>query len=50
MTDYQNKRVVIVGAGRSGVGLAHYFKARGATVTLSDRRSLEQLPGVDQLV
>jgi len=43
MTDYQNKRVVIVGAGRSGVGLAHYFKARGA-------RSLEQLPGVDQLV
>lgn len=40
----------MVGAGRSGVGLARYFKACGASVVLSDRRSLEQLPGVDQLV
>jgi len=49
MTDYQNKKIVVVGAGRSGTGLARYFKRQGAQVTLSDRRSLEQLPGADQL-
>jgi len=48
-TDYRNKQVVVVGAGRSGTGLARYFKRHGAQVTLSDRRTLEQLPGVDQL-
>ena len=49
MTDYRNKRIVVVGAGRSGTGLARYFQQHGAKVTLSDRRSLEQLPAVDQL-
>jgi UDP-N-acetylmuramoylalanine--D-glutamate ligase len=42
-TDYRNQRVVVVGAGRSGVGLARYFQARGARVVLSDRRPAEDL-------
>ena len=42
-SDYQNKRVVIVGAGRSGIGLARYFQACGALVVLSDRRPADAL-------
>lgn len=42
-TDYRNKRIVVVGAGRSGIGMARYFHARGALVILSDRRSAEEL-------
>lgn len=48
-TDYQHKRIIVVGAGRSGIGLARYFAARGAAVTLSDRRSREQLPAIAPL-
>jgi UDP-N-acetylmuramoylalanine--D-glutamate ligase len=47
--DYQHKQVIVVGAGRSGIGLARYFAARGAVVTLSDRRSREQLPALAPL-
>ncbi len=50
MTDYRNKRIVVVGAGRSGIGLARYFNERGAHVTLSDRRPPEQLAGLEPLV
>ena len=42
-TDYLDKKIVVVGAGRSGIGLARFFVARGATVALSDRRTAEQL-------
>ncbi|TLM65826.1 MAG: UDP-N-acetylmuramoyl-L-alanine--D-glutamate ligase [Deltaproteobacteria bacterium] len=49
MTEYHNKNVIVVGAGRSGIGLARYFAARGAVVTLSDRRSREQLPDLAPL-
>lgn len=41
--DYRNKRVVVVGAGRSGIGLARYFHDRGALVVLSDRRPASAL-------
>lgn len=41
--DYRNRHVVVVGAGRSGVGLARYFRSRGASVVLSDRRPAEAL-------
>jgi len=47
--DYQNKRVVVVGAGRSGIGLARYFRGCGALVALSDRRSADALESLAAL-
>lgn len=41
--NYHNQQIVIVGAGASGRSLAHFFRARGARVTLSDQRSAERL-------
>ncbi len=43
MRNFANKRVVVVGAGRSGLALAAYFRRRGAIVTLSDSRSAERI-------
>ena len=48
-TDYRAQRVIVVGAGRSGVGLANYFAARGAEVVLSDRRPAEALDALTAL-
>lgn len=39
--NYRDRQVVVVGAGRSGIGLARFFLARGARVALSDRRNVE---------
>lgn len=36
---YQNKRVVVIGAARSGIAAARFLAARGAQVTISDSRS-----------
>lgn len=47
--DYQNKRIVVIGAGKSGLALVRYLVDRGATVALSDRRSAEQIDGLDSL-
>ena len=47
--DFQNTRVVVIGAGRSGQALVRFFLERGATVALSDRRSREELGGLDAL-
>lgn len=47
--DYRNQRVVVIGAGKSGLALVHYFLARGARVALSDRRSAEQVSGLESL-
>ena len=43
MPDFSDKKVVVVGAGRSGLALAAYFRRRGAAVVLSDSRSAERL-------
>lgn len=43
-TDYKGKKVLVVGAARSGVAAAEFLLARGATVVLTDRRPLEELP------
>lgn len=40
---YRDKQVVVVGAGRSGLALCDFFCRREARVTLSDRRSREEL-------
>jgi len=39
--DYQDKQIVIVGAGSTGRSLARFFLARGAQVVLSDCRLAE---------
>ena len=41
--DLNNKRVLVVGLGRSGVASALFLKSRGARVTVSDAKSEEQL-------
>ena len=47
--DYSHKKVVVIGAGRSGLALVHYFLERGATVALSDLRPREQIAHLDSL-
>lgn len=42
-TNWRNKRVVILGAARQGLALAHYLARHGAQVALNDRRSSDQL-------
>jgi len=41
--DLKNKRVLVVGLGKSGVASALFLKERGARVTVSDTKSPEEL-------
>ncbi len=41
--DVNNKRVLVVGLGKSGVASALFLKARGARVTVSDAKPQDQL-------
>jgi UDP-N-acetylmuramoylalanine--D-glutamate ligase len=41
--DLKNKRVLVVGLGKSGVASALFLQARGARVTVSDAKPQEQL-------
>ena len=41
--DLTNKRVLVVGLGKSGVASALFLKARGARVTVSDAKPQDQL-------
>ena len=41
--DLNNKRVLVVGLGKSGVASALFMRARGARVTVSDSKPPEQL-------
>jgi len=45
MTDWTGKRVLILGAARQGLALARWLTRHGARVTVSDRRSAEDLSG-----
>lgn len=47
---YPQQKIMIVGAGRSGVALCRYFADRGAHVTLSDARPTEKLTDLDELI
>ena len=47
--DYPQQRIMIVGAGRTGIALCRYFVRRGAAVTLSDARPAEKLAELDEL-
>ena len=41
--DLNNKRVLVVGLGKSGIASALFLKARGARVTVSDSKPQDQL-------
>ena len=43
MLDLKNKKVLVVGLGKSGLAAALFLRRRGAQVTVSDVRSAEQL-------
>ena len=43
--DLKNKRVLVVGAGKSGIAAARFLLGRGAKVTVSDSRSAAALAG-----
>src|SRR5579864_4638240 len=43
MADFNNKRVLVVGLGKSGVASALFLKAHGARVTVSDAKSGDEL-------
>lgn len=42
MSDWNNQRIVILGAARQGVALARYLGSKGVRVVLSDLRPLEE--------
>jgi UDP-N-acetylmuramoylalanine--D-glutamate ligase len=46
---YQNKKIVVVGAGISGLALCRLLAERAACITLSDRQPIEKIEGLDQL-
>jgi len=49
--DIQGKRVLVVGAGKSGVAVARFLLQRGAAVVLTDSKNKEQFNGeLDALV
>ncbi|MDO9081383.1 MAG: UDP-N-acetylmuramoyl-L-alanine--D-glutamate ligase [Desulfuromonadales bacterium] len=41
--DYSQQKIMIVGAGRTGIALCRYFVQHGAAVTLSDARPADNL-------
>ena len=43
MSDWQSKRVLIIGAGRQGLALARYLSKKGADVVVSDQRPAKEL-------
>jgi UDP-N-acetylmuramoylalanine--D-glutamate ligase len=46
MTDWKDKRVIVIGAARQGVALGRFLASRGARVVMNDRKTLEQLEAV----
>src|ERR1700712_2310747 len=49
LLELQNKRVLVVGLGKSGLAAARFLKERGARVTVSDARPatlIAELPGL----
>ena len=46
---YENKRIVIVGAGKSGRSLCRFFAGKAAHITLSDQRPKEQIEEIVSL-
>lgn len=47
--EYPQKRIMIVGAGRTGIALCRYFHSRGALVSLSDARPAAMISNLDKI-
>ena len=47
--DFQNKRIVVIGAGLSGQALVRFLVERGATVALSDQRERGDIAEIENL-
>src|SRR3984893_7251362 len=43
--ELKNKRVLVVGLGKSGIAAAHFLREQGARVTVSDSRDAVSLAG-----
>ncbi len=50
MIDLKNKRVLVVGIGKSGLAAARFLKARGARVTVSDSRPATLIAELSELL
>jgi len=50
MTDWNNKRVLVIGAARQGLALARFLCSRGAKVVLNDKRPAEQMKSEKQML
>ncbi|MDP3721510.1 MAG: Mur ligase family protein, partial [Anaerolineaceae bacterium] len=48
--DWNNKRVLVIGAARQGLALARFLCSRGAKVILNDKRPAEQMKSEKQLL
>ncbi len=48
--DLNNKRVLVVGIGKSGIAAAHFLKAHGARVTVSDSRPAATIAELNTLL
>jgi UDP-N-acetylmuramoylalanine--D-glutamate ligase len=46
MSSYEGKKVLVVGLGESGKAAVRFFGSRGAHVTITDSRSVEEFEGV----
>lgn len=49
-TDWNNKRVLVIGAARQGLALARFLCSRGAKVILNDKRTAEQMKSEKQML
>ncbi|MHA8138670.1 UDP-N-acetylmuramoyl-L-alanine--D-glutamate ligase [Lactobacillaceae bacterium Scapto_B20] len=49
VSDYQNKNVLVLGAGKSGINAANLLVQLGASVTVNDAQPADQLDGLDEL-
>jgi len=50
MIDLKNKRVLVVGLGKSGLAAAHFLKTLGARVTVSDARPATLIAELSELL
>jgi UDP-N-acetylmuramoylalanine--D-glutamate ligase len=48
MTDWEDKRVIVIGAARQGIALGRYLASHGARVVMNDHKPFEQLESARQ--
>jgi UDP-N-acetylmuramoylalanine--D-glutamate ligase len=48
MTDWKDKRVIVIGAARQGIALGRYLALHGARVVMNDQKPSEQLEAARQ--